>query len=151
MQTIYAFSYNHGIATGTNSTGTNWRMAYQQPVMLYKGTTNFVKIIVFSPSQQVVNISNYEIEVQLIDKESKVSLLTKTVIDTVPEGGVGTIEFTENDLETLDGRFYHIVARLTGPNDGSSIVRQEILYIDDNYGAHTPVIVEDVWNFPTTD
>lgn len=70
MQTIQAFSYNPAIATGTNTTGTNWRMAYKQPIMLYKGTTNLFRIVVFSTTQKVVNLTGYTVQVQIVDTEN---------------------------------------------------------------------------------
>ena len=151
MQTIYAFSYNPVIATGTNTTGTNWRMAYQQPIMLYKGTTNQFRLVVFSVNQKVVDLSNYDIQVQLVDKETQEHFVTKTASITTPTSGVATVTFTEQDLRNLQHRFYHLIARLVDPDDGSTITSSEILYLDDNYGAFTPVTIENAWNFaPST-
>lgn len=147
MQTIYAISYNTGIATGTNSTGTNWRMAYQQPIMLYKGTVNTIKIVVFAPNQHVVDLTNYDIQLQLIDKETKEHFITLIADVTTPTSGVASFTFMPGDLENLEHRFYHVIARLIDPDDGSTLTAGEILYLDDNYGAFTPVVVEDAWNF----
>ena len=142
MQTIYAFSYNPVIATGTNTTGTNWRMAYQQPIMLYRGTSNTIRIVVFSSNQHVVNLTNYGIEVQIVDKETKEYFVTKAAVITSPATGVASITFTEADLQNLQHRFYHVIAKLLGPSNSS-----EILYLDDNYGAFTPVTIENAWDF----
>jgi hypothetical protein len=139
MQTIYAISYNTGIATGTNTTGTNWRMAYQQPITLYKGTTNTIRIVVFAPNQHVVDLTSYDVQLQLIDKETKEHFVTLIADIDAPTSGVASFTFTANDLVNLEHRFYHVIARLADPNDG--------LYLDDNYGAFTPVILEDAWNF----
>jgi hypothetical protein len=150
MQTIYAFSYNPVIATGTNTTGTNWRMAYQQPIMLYKGTTNLFRLVVFSVKQKVVDLTNYSVQVQLVDKETQEHFVTKTASITAPTSGVATIEFTEEDLRYLQHRFYHLIARLVNPSDGSTLTSSEILYLDDNYGAFTPITIENAWNFNPT-
>jgi hypothetical protein len=150
MQTIYAFSYNPVIATGTNTTGTNWRMAYQQPIMLYKGTTNQVRLVVFTVKQKVVDLTNYTVQVQLVDRETEEHFVTKTASITAPTSGVATITFTEEDLRNLQNRFYHLIAKLIGPSDGSSVVAGEILYLDDNYGAFTPITVENAWNYNPT-
>jgi hypothetical protein len=147
MQTIYAFSYNPAIATGTNTTGTNWRMAYRPPIMLYKGINNTFRIVVFSVTQKVVNLTNYGIQVQLVDKETKEHIVTKNAVITTPVSGVASVTFTDIELENLEKRFYHLVANLMDPDDGSSIASQEILYLDDNYGAFSTVIVESAWNF----
>lgn len=147
MQTIYAISYNTGIATGTNTTGTNWRMAYQQPLMLYKGTVNTIKIVVFAPNQHVVDLTDYEVQLQLVDRETKEHFVTVTATVTTPTSGVGSFTFNPDDLENLKHRFYHVIARLTDPGDGSTLTTGEILYLDDNYGAFTPVVLEDAWNF----
>ena len=150
MQTIYAFSYNPAIATGSNTTNTVWRMAYQQPITLYKGTENTIKIVVFNNRQKVVDLTNWEIQVQIVDRETKEHFVTKTAVVSTPASGVGSIIFTEADTHYLLNRFYHIVARLMPPNDGSTISEGEILYLDDNYGAFTPVTIEDAWNFNPT-
>ena len=150
MQTIYAFSYNPVIATGTNTTGTNWRMAYQQPIMLYKGTSNLFRLVVFSVKQKVVDLTNYGVQVQIVDKETKEHFVTKTATITTPTSGVATIEFTEEDLRNLQHRFYHLIAKLIDPDDGSSVSSGEILYLDDNYGAFTPITIEDAWNYSPT-
>ncbi len=147
MQTIYAFSYTPAIATGTNSTNTVWRMAYQQPIMLYKGTANTIKIVVFNSKQKVVDLTEYDVQIQIVDRETQEHFITKTGTIASPTSGVATITFTESDLRGLDNRFYHIIARLTDPADESSIVGNEILYLDDNYGAFTPVTIENAWNF----
>lgn len=150
MQTIYAYSYNPAIATGTNTTGTNWRMAYQQPIMLYKGTANTIKLVVFTSNQRVVNLTNYDVQVQIVDRETEEHYVTRTATITTPTSGVASITFTAEDLRDLQHRFYHIIARLVDPDDGSSIVSGEILYLDDNYGAFTPVTIENAWNYNPT-
>lgn len=146
MQTIYAFSYNPAIATGTNTTGTNWRMAYQQSIMLYKGTANTIKIVVFATNQRVVNLTNYNVQIQIVDKETEEHFVTKLANITAPTSGVASITLTEQDLRNLQHRFYHIIARLL-TDDGSSINAGEILYLDDNYGVFTPVTIENAWNY----
>ena len=146
MQTIYTFSYNPVIATGTATTATNWRMAYQQPIMLYKGTGNIIRLVVYNNAQQVVDLTAYDVQVQIVDRETKEHFGNKTAVVTAPTSGVSTITFTSEDLSNLDNRFYHIIARLVDPDDGSSVLSSEILYLDDNYGAFTPVTVENAWN-----
>lgn len=150
MQTIYAYSYNPAIATGTNTTGTNWRMAYQQPIMLYKGTANTIRLVVFATNQRVVDLTNYDVQVQIVDRETEEHLITRTATIAAPTSGVASITFTEADLRGLQNRFYHVIARLVDPDDGSSLSAGEILYLDDNYGAFTPVTIENAWNYQPT-
>ena len=142
MQTIYAFGYNPALATGTNTTGTNWRMAYRQPLMLYKGVDNVFRIVVFSVTQQVVNLTNYMVQVQLVDKEAKEEIASITATIDNPINGVATVTITSNILDDLQNRFYHVTAKLI--NDDAET---EILYLDDNYGAFLPVTMDDGWNF----
>jgi hypothetical protein len=122
-------------------------MTYQQPIMLYKGTANTIKVVVFNTKQKVVNLAEYDVQVQLVDRETQEHFVTKIGTIATPASGVATITFDEQDLRGLDNRFYHIIARLTDRGDGSSIVGNEILYLDDNYGAFTPVTIENAWNF----
>lgn len=147
MQTLYTFSYNPTIATGTATTATNWRMAYQQPLLFYKGTSNVLRLVVYNNNQDVVDLTNYDVQVQIVDKETRQHFVTKTATVTTPTSGISTITFTSSDLENLNNRFYHLIARLVDPDDGSSLVDTEILYIDDNFGAFTPITLEDAWNF----
>ena len=150
MQTIYAFSYNPVISTGTNTTNTVWRMAYQQPIQLYKGTANNIKIVVFNDKQKVVDLTDYDVQVQIVDRETQEHFVTRTATVSAPTTGVARIEFTEADLRNLQHRFYHIIARLMPPADGSTVTDGEILYLDDNYGAFTPVTIESAWNYAPT-
>ena len=150
MQTIYAFSYNPTVATGTNTTKTVWRMAYQQPILLYKGTANTIKLVIFNNSQKVVDLSDYDVQVQIVDKDTQEHFVTRTAVIDAPANGIAQVTFTEADLRNLQHRFYHIIARLMPPGDGSTVVAGEILYLDDNYGAFTPVTIEDAWNFQPT-
>lgn len=147
MQTIYTYSYNPAIATGTNTTGTVWRMGYQQPIELYKGTSNQIKIVVFNSNQKVLNLSGYNIEVQIVDTANKTYHVTKLATIDNPINGVGLVTFTEADLANLDARFYDIVARLVDVPDYSTVLDTQILYLDDNFGAFTPVKILDAWNF----
>ena len=147
MQTIYAFSYTPGIATGTASTGTVWRMAYQQNIQLYKGTVNTVRLVIFNNNQKVVDLSEFDIEIQIVDREAKTHLLTMTASVATPTSGIAELTFTDDDIAGLDHRFYHLIARLLDPADGSSYANAEILYTDDNYGAFTPITIEGAWNF----
>ena len=71
MQTIYTYSYNPAIIVGTRTTGTNWRMAYQQPFKLYKGMPNVVRLVVYNNAQKVVDLTYYQVQLQLVDLESK--------------------------------------------------------------------------------
>lgn len=145
MQTLYTYSYNPSIAVGTRTTGTNWRMAYQQPIKLYKGAPNTIRLVVYNNAQKVVDLSNYDVQISIIDLETKERYVTINGQINEPTSGIVTFVFTNEDLSNLDNRFYHIVAKLTDPEDGSSIANSEILYIDDNYGAYTPLQIEDIY------
>lgn len=147
MQTIHTFSYNPAIATGTKTIGTQWRMAYRAPINIYKGISNTIKIIVFTSNQKVVDLSDYDVQVQIVDKQTEKHLVTKTADNTTPETGIVTVTFEEEDLRLLDHRFYHLIARLIPFGDDSTIIEGEILYLDDNYGVFTPIIIENAWNF----
>lgn len=122
-------------------------MAYQQPLLFYKGTSNVLRLVVYNNNQDVVDLTNYDVQVQIVDKETRQHFVTKTATVTTPTSGISTITFTSSDLENLNNRFYHLIARLVDPDDGSSLVDTEILYIDDNFGAFTPITLEDAWNF----
>lgn len=150
MQTIYTFSYNPAIATGTKTIGTQWRMAYQAPINLYKGIPNTIKIVIFTSNQKVVDLSDYDVQVQIVDKETETHLVTRTAENTTPETGIVTVTFTEQDLRYLNHRFYHLIARLIPVGDDSTITEGEILYLDDNYGVFTPLVIENAWNFSPT-
>lgn len=144
MQTIYAFSNVPGIATG--SSGTIWRMAYQSSIQLYKGTANTIRLVVFNDAQKVVDLSNYDLEVQIVDKEAKTHLITMIASIPDPATGVAEITFSAADLAVLDNQFYHLIARLVDPEDGSSYANAEILYLDDNFGVFLPVQIESAWD-----
>ena len=146
MQTIYAFSYNPSIATGTNTTKTVWRMAYQQPILLYKGTANSIKLVIYNNAQKVVDLSNYDLEVQIVDKEAKTHLITMIASIPDPVTGVAELTFSADDLAGLDNQFYHLIARLVDPEDGSSYANAQILYLDDHFGVFLPVQIESAWD-----
>ena len=144
MQTIYAFSNVPGIATG--STGTMWRMAYQSTIQLYKGTVNSLRLVIFNDAQKAVDLSGYDLEVQIVDKEAKAHLVTMLATISDPVTGVAEVTFTADDLSGLDNQFYHLIARLVDIDDGSSYANAKILYLDDHYGVFLPIQIESAWD-----
>ena len=108
---------------------------YDRRLTLHRGVSNPVNFTFKNEDQKPQDITSKTYELNLIDSESKKSVLTKTltILDdgsTVSTKGDASCTITEGDLLPLDAKFYNFAVREV-KSDGS----REVTYSDTGYAA----------------
>jgi hypothetical protein len=116
---------------------------YDRRLTLHRGVSNPVNFTFKNEDQKAQDITSKTYEFNLIDSESKKSVLTKTltVLDdgsTVSTKGDASCTITEGDLLPLDAKFYNFAVREV-KSDGS----REVTYSDTGYAAAGTVEILD--------
>jgi hypothetical protein len=108
---------------------------YDRRLTLHRGANNPVTFTFKNEDQKAQDITSKTYEFNMIDTESKKSVLTKTltILDdgsTVSTKGDASCTITEGDLLQLDAKFYNFAVREV-KSDGS----REVTYSDTGYAA----------------
>jgi len=108
---------------------------YDRRLTLHRGVSNPITFTFKNEDQKAQDITSKTYEFNLIDSESKKSVLTKTltILDdgsTVSTKGDASCTITEGDLLELDAKFYNFAVREV-KSDGS----REVTYADTGYAA----------------
>ena len=108
---------------------------YDRRITLHKGVSTPVSFTFKNEDQKAQDITSKTYEFNLIDSETKKSVLTRnlTILDdgsTVSTKGTASVAITEGDLLTLDAKFYNYAVREV-VSDGS----RTVTYADTNYNA----------------
>jgi len=116
---------------------------YDRRLTLHRGVSNPITFTFKNEDQKAQDITSKTYEFNLIDSESKKSVLTKTltILDdgsTVTTKGDASCTVTEGDLLDLDAKFYNFSVREV-KSDGS----REVTYADTGYAAAGTVEILD--------
>ena len=136
MQTVSRYLLtNVVIAYQSGYHGRNSKV-YDRRITLHRGVTNPVSFTFKNEDQKAQDIVGKTYEFNIIDTESKKSVLTRSlkVMDdgsTVSKKGTATVDITPGDLLKLDAKFYNFSVRQKITDDGSTIVT----YSDTGYNA----------------
>jgi hypothetical protein len=108
---------------------------YDRRLTLHRGVSNPITFTFKNEDQKAQDITSKTYEFNIIDTESKKSVLTKTltILDdgsTVSTKGDASCTVTEGDLLDLDAKFYNFAVREV-KSDGS----REVTYADTGYAA----------------
>jgi hypothetical protein len=108
---------------------------YDRRLTLHRGVSNPISFTFKNEDQKAQNITSKTYEFTVIDTESKVSVLTKTltILDdgsTVSTKGDASCTITEGDLLELDAKFYNFSVKEV-KSDGS----REVTYANTGYAA----------------
>jgi len=108
---------------------------YDRRLTLHRGVSNPITFTFKNEDQKAQDITSKTYEFNLIDSQSKKSVLTKTltILDdgsTVSTKGDASCTITEGDLLELDAKFYNFAVREV-KSDGS----REVTYADTGYAA----------------
>jgi len=108
---------------------------YDRRITLHRGVSNPLNFTFKNEDQKAQDIVGKEYELNIIDSESKKSVITKTltIVDdgsTVSTKGDASCTITEGDLLPLDAKFYNFAVREV-KSDGS----REVTYADTGYAA----------------
>ena len=135
MQTVQRYLINQlVIAYVSGYHGRNSKV-YDRRLTLHRGVSNPINFTFKNEDQKPQDITSKTYEFNMIDSESKKSVLTKTltILDdgsTVSTKGDASCTITEGDLLALDAKFYNFAVREV-KSDGS----REITYSDTGYAA----------------
>ena len=108
---------------------------YDRRLTLHRGVSNPISFTFKNEDQKAQDITSKTYEFNVIDIESKVSVLTKTltILDdgsTVSTKGDASCTITEGDLLELDAKFYNFSVKEV-KSDGS----REVTYANTGYAA----------------
>ena len=135
MQTIQRYLINQlVIAYISGYHGRNSKV-YDRRLTLHRGVNNPITFTFKNEDQKAQDITSKTYEFNIIDTESKKSVITKTltIVDdgsTVSTKGDASTTITEGDLLPLKAKFYNFAVREV-KSDGS----REVTYSDTGYAA----------------
>ena len=116
---------------------------YDRRITLHRGVSNPITFTFKNEDQKAQDITSKTYELNVIDTESKKSVITKTltILDdgsTVSTKGDASCTITEGDLLPLDAKFYNFAVREV-KSDGS----REVTYADTGYASAGTIEILD--------
>ena len=116
MQTVSRYLLNNVVIVYTSGYHGRNSTVYDRRIKLYKGVSNPLSFTFKNEDQKAQDITAKTYEFNLIDSETRQSVITKnlTILDdgsTTATKGTAVITVTEGDLLTLDAKFYNYAIR----------------------------------------
>ena len=135
MQTVSRYLLSQLVIAYINGYHGRNSKVYDRRLTLHRGVNNPITFTFKNEDQKAQNISSKTYEFNIVDTESKKSVITKTltILDdgsTVSTTGDASCTITEGDLLPLDAKFYNFAVREV-KSDGSN----EVTYSDTGYAA----------------
>ena len=135
MQTVSRYLLQQLVIANVSGFHGRNSKVYDRRLTLHRGVSNPITFTFKNEDQKTQTITSKTYEFNMIDSESKKSVLTKTltILDdgsTVSTRGDASCTITEGDLLPLDAKFYNFAVREV-KSDGS----REITYSDTGYAA----------------
>ena len=126
MQTVSRYLLSQLVIAYVNGYHGRNSKVYDRRLTLHRGVNNPITFTFKNEDQKAQDITSKTYEFNLIDTESKKSVLTKnlTVLDdgsTVSTRGDASCTITDGDLLDLDAKFYNFSVREIG-SDGSRTI-----------------------------
>ena len=143
MQTVQRYLLSQLVIAYINGFHGRNSQVYDRRLTLHRGVSNPLTFTFKNEDQKAQDITSKTYEFNMIDSESKKSVITKTltVLDdgsTVSTRGDASCTITEGDLLPLDAKFYNFSVREV-KSDGS----REVTYADTGYAAAGTVEILD--------
>ena len=143
MQTVSRYLLSQLVIAYINGFHGRNSQVYDRRLTLHRGVSNPLTFTFKNEDQKAQDITSKTYEFNMIDSESKKSVITKTltVLDdgsTVSTRGDASCTITEGDLLPLDAKFYNFSVREV-KSDGS----REVTYADTGYTAAGTVEILD--------
>ena len=135
MQTVSRYLISQLVIAYINGYHGRNSQVYDRRLTLHRGVNNPITFTFKNEDQKAQDIVGKEYELNIIDSESKKSVITKTLtIDddgsTISTKGDASCTITEGDLLPLDAKFYNFAVREV-KSDGS----REVTYADTGYAS----------------
>jgi hypothetical protein len=143
MQTVSRYLLNNVVIIGVSGYHGRNPMVYDRRLKLYKGVSNPLTFTFKNEDQKAQDITTKTYEFNLIDSETKQSVVTRnlTILDdgsTLATKGTASVTITEGDLLALDAKFYNYSIREVA-EDNTKIVT----FADSFYNAAGTIEILD--------
>lgn len=136
VQTLRIYLYDQQVKLQISANGIlqlEDREVYTRPVTLYKGLDNVLRLLVKTPDQKAVDITNLTFQAELMRSPQQDWVADFTATTTVAASGDAQIVIPASVLNPAPTGFYHLLVRYT---DSGNVYPA---YIDDNYSVAIPV------------
>lgn len=110
---------------------------YSRTIKIYQGIDNPIHIVTKNQDQKAVDLTGYDVQVDIQDPENELTVETFTVNFVTQNKGLGVFTIPASVVNALDQRHYEFTVKLINLTSND----ETPLYIDDNYGARLPVQV----------
>ena len=133
MQTVSRYLLNNVVIIGVSGYHGRNPMVYDRRLKLYKGVSNPLTFTFKNEDQKAQDITAKTYEFNLIDSESKKSVVTRnlTILDdgsTLSKKGTASITITEGDLLALDAKFYNYSIREVAADNSRTVTFADSFY-----------------------
>jgi hypothetical protein len=133
MQTVSRYLLNNVINVYQNGYHGRNSKVYDRQIKLYKGVSNPLTFTFKNEDQKAQDVTSSTFEFNLIDSESKRSILTRilTILDdssTFSTKGTASITITEGDLLGLDSKFYNYSIRQINSDNSKTVTFADTSY-----------------------
>ena len=132
MQAITSYVYSNTVeiqVLDPTIFTTRNRVVYTRTIKVYQGIDNPLQIVIKNQDQKNVDMTGYDVQVDIRDPESGTAMASYTVQFTDVTKGLGTITVDRETLDELDQRYYKLTTkRITEGYESPN-------YIDDNYSV----------------
>jgi hypothetical protein len=126
----YLYKQIHHVTIGVGLPNRQNNMYYAKPIKLHKGVNNPVQFNIKNNHQKKVNVGGSTFVLNVIEPETGVALLSKTLTVTDGINGILTTDFSKSDMQTFDKNKYHYGIVCT-QGDGVEYP----VYVDENFDA----------------
>ena len=143
MQTVSRYLLSQLVISYVNGFHGRNSEVYDRRLTIHRGVSNPLTFTFKNEDQKAQDITSKTYELNVIDTESKKSIITKTlsILDdgsTVSTKGDASCTITEGDLLPLDAKFYNFAVREV-KSDGS----REVTYADTGYASAGTIEILD--------
>ena len=133
MQTVSRYLLNNLVIVGITGYHGRNPAVYDRRIKLYKGVSNPISFTFKNEDQKAQDITAKTFEFNLIDSETKQSVVTRnlTILDdgsTITTKGTASVTVTESDLLTLDAKFYNYAIREVATNNTRTVTFADSFY-----------------------
>jgi len=133
MQTVSRYLLDNVVIVYSSGYHGRNPMVYDRRLKLYKGVSNPLTFTFKNEDQKAQDITSKTFEFNLIDSETKQSVVTRnlTILDdgsTVSTKGTASVTITEGDLLTLDAKFYNYAIREVAANNTRTVTFADSFY-----------------------
>ena len=133
MQTVSRYLLNNVVIVYSSGYHGRNSMVYDRRLKLYKGVSNPLTFTFKNEDQKAQDITAKTFEFNLIDSETKQSVVTRnlSILDdgsTVSTKGTASVTITEGDLLTLDAKFYNYAIREVAANNTRTVTFADSFY-----------------------